>query len=141
MNRADWAWLMAAIIFGFFFSGLGIFSEVSDGGPRHVPSFNFSTGKWNESVKPPYTRRLTIETNGDVQKMIYAVYDIDPECFSLPSADHPKLASSDYFPIILGSVFGMIMISFLFRIVVKMCLRILDGWPDADETMSNSQDR
>jgi hypothetical protein len=133
MNRADWAWLMAAVLFGLFFASLAILPEISNGAPRQVTKFNYTTGSWEESVKPAYTRRLTIETNGDIQKMMQAAYEIDPDSFILPSADHPKLRGYDYFQIFFGGVFGMVMVSYLFRIVVKICQRILGVPPLTDE--------
>lgn len=125
MNRVDWAWLMAAVIFGLFCAGLAIAPELFNGGPRQVSNFNFETGKWEDSVKPAYTSRITIETSGDVKKMLQAVHDIDPDSFAVPSSDHPRLTGADCASMILGGVFSMIMISFLFRITVKICERIL----------------
>jgi len=135
MNRADWAWFMAAVLFGLFFAILALLSELSNGVPRQVTNFNFETGKWEESVKPAYTRGVRIETNGDVQKMMQSAHDIDPDSFILPYAVNPKLKADDYFQIFVGGVLGMVMISYLFRIVVKICGRMLGATTDEVEVV------
>ena len=125
MTRADWAWLMAAVLFGLFFSCLALLSEGSAGGSREVIKYNSATGKWDQSIQPAYKVLITVETNGNPQKIIQSAHEADPDCLTLLSAVNPKPTGLDYFQIIFGGVFGMIIISFLFRIVVKICERIL----------------
>jgi hypothetical protein len=129
MTRDDWAWLMAAVLFGLFFSCLALLAEGSAGGPREVIKYNSATGKWDQSIQPAYKVLITVETNGNVQKIIQAAHDADPDCSTLLSSDNPKLTASECFQILFGGVFGMRMISFLFRIVVKICERILGVSP------------
>ena len=133
MNRADWAWLMAAVVVGLFLGGFALLVDMSGGGPRQVTTFNYDTGKWEERTAPAYTKRLTIETNGDIQKMMQAVHEIDPDSFTLPSRAHSGLSPDEYAPELLGAVLGTVMFSFLFRIVIKICGRILGATTDEVE--------
>jgi hypothetical protein len=134
MNRTDGAWLMAAVIVGIFLSGFAILPEISQGGTRQVTKFNDKTGNWDESVEPAYTKRVTVETNGNVQKIVQAVHDVDPNCSTLVSGDHPTLTGPEFLQILLGGVFAMVMFSLLFRIVVKICHKILGAKTDAEIT-------
>ena len=141
MNRADWAWLMATVLFGFFFAGFAILPEIGADQPRYGTKWTFVTsddGKTTSSkeeqvIEPAYVHRITIETNGDVQKIVQTAHNIDPDSFILHSLDNPKATGSDCLEIVFESIFACVMVSYLFRIVVKICQRILGVPPLTDE--------
>jgi hypothetical protein len=141
MNRADWAWLMAGGICGLFCAALAILPEIGADQPRYGTKWTFVTSgdgkttstKEEQVIEPAYTHLITIETSGDVQKIVQAAHDIDPDSFILRSLDHPKLTGSDCLEIVFEGIFACVMVSYLFRIVVKICQRILGVPPLTDE--------
>jgi len=141
MNRADWAWLMAATACGFFVAALAIVPEIGADQARIGTKWTFVTSddgkttstKEEQVIEPAYTHLITIETNGDAQKIVQAAHDIAPDSFILRSLDHPKLTVKDALGIVSESIFACVMISLLFRIVLKICRRILGATPAESE--------
>ncbi len=130
MNRADWAWMLAAVIVGLFVGGFAILADVSDSRPHLIPKYNFTTEKWEEHA---YTKRLIVETNGDAQKINQAVHDADPDSYVRGFAAHQAEVPGGYCFDLFAGIFCTVLISFMFRIVVKICGRILGTKVDVAE--------
>jgi hypothetical protein len=117
MNRADWAWLMASVLLGLFFALLAALSETGTSRPAHE-------------------KEITIMTTGDVSKIIQAVHSSAPDSFTMLSSSSGPDHFQIFFDAIFGAVFSTVMISYLFRILVKICQRILGVKPSSVDEAS-----
>ena len=108
MNRADWAWLMAGAACGFFVAALAIVPEIGADQPRIGTNWTFVT---SDDLKTTSTKK---------EQVIEPAYT-----HLIRSLDHPKLTGKDVLEIVSESIFACVMISLLFRIVVKICGRVL----------------
>ena len=137
MNRADWAWLLAGVMSGLFCATLVIVSEVGSDQSHYGTKYTFTTtdgkpgtGTVEQVVEPVYATKITILTNGHARDIVDSVSKLglnetEAKVSSITSNRTPPLNASDYFEIIFESIFAVVITSYLFRIVVKICLRIL----------------
>lgn len=125
MTRKDGATLLACVICGLFIEGGVLLVAWSDSQPHRATNFNYTTGAFEDRVVPAYRSQVTVQTNGDVQKIMQAVRLADPDSQVLPSAINRGLDHFDYGANFVGGFIGVFMFVILFRIVEKICGRVL----------------
>jgi (2Fe-2S) ferredoxin len=134
MTRADWAWLTTCVAFGLFIATLAILSEIGDARQYYGTKYTVLTAngqpvmaKVESTVMPNYTTCITVLTNEDAQKIVQAAHEADPNVETLISANHPRMSGLDYYIILVGSIMGVMLMSYLFRIVKQVFERLLRG--------------
>jgi len=141
MRREDWAWILACIICGLAFAGFAWLIQATADQPRYGTRYTFTTtdGKpgtetVEQFVEPVYTSRITILTNGHVQEIMHAVSQLGIKDISIrPSSNRtPKWELPDYFASIWAGIFGFLIATYLFRILEKICGRIIGVKPTHD---------
>jgi hypothetical protein len=141
MNRADWAWLMACLICGFFVSFFLVGSEVLwERGPHYGTEYSSLAvnGKTvSESTRyyqyqiPVYTKKITIRTSGETKDIFQAVTALGRQDIEIRLEHTPVHLTSwgDFFGAFLSAVLFLVMVTGIIRIVEKSCRRLL-GMPE-----------
>jgi hypothetical protein len=133
MTRADWAWVVTCILAATIVAGIVMLSDANQTRPRYGTKYTFITSddgktvstKEEQVVQPVYSTRITIETNGDAQKIVQAAHAAAPDSFIVPSANLPQQTGFDYFLLWLETILVVMLISYVFRIVERVCRRML----------------
>lgn len=131
-TRADVAWVLTCFFCGCLLAFLAALSQLAESRPHYGIKYTFVTAngqtvaeKQEPMLEHPYSKRIEIETNGDVQKIMVAAHAVDPTSFIQPMANHPKLKAWDYVALFFGSVLGLMMLSYFFRIIERIFRRFL----------------
>jgi hypothetical protein len=146
MNRADWAWLMACAVSGVI---LAVFTTVPEAIYENQPHYGttvtctFQDGKpgpmHTETFEVPhYSRQIIIQTNNDKIRDIVMAIDalkLERKDMDLTTSVTPvyHLNFFDFMNVVFEATFSIVVVSYLFRIVVKICGRILGAKTDEVE--------
>jgi hypothetical protein len=137
MSHADWAWLATCVAFGLFIATMAILSELGDARSFYGTKYTLTPVngqlvrmKVEPMLVPTYTTRITLLTNGKAQEIVQAAHDADPEIETTISANHPRMSPLDYYLILVGSIMGVMLLSYLFRIAENVFRRLLRGSGD-----------
>jgi hypothetical protein len=131
-TRADVAWILTCFFCGCLVAFLAALSQFAESRPHYGVKYTFVTSngqtiatKQEPVLEQLYSKRVEIETNGDVQKIMIAAHEADPTSFIQPFPNHPKLKAWDYVALFFGGVLAMMMLSYFFRIIEKIFRRLL----------------
>jgi hypothetical protein len=134
MTLREWSWVLTSVLFATLIVGFAAFVDWDETQAHYADQYSFTTvdGKTVSSsheriATEPYRKLLTIETNGDMQKIIQAVHDVAPDSFIVTSSNLPDNSWGNYLADWFGCILTILTVSYLFRVVEKIFLRILGG--------------
>jgi hypothetical protein len=137
MGREDWAWLMACAVCGLIVSSFTLVPLVLYQNQAHHygTKYTFTTSDDDKSTSqsveqyevPVYTEEITIRLNGATDEIIRAISSLKRKDLdvNISHIDEPPITVSDCLQTTFGAIFLFVIVTFIFRFVETICLRIL----------------